>query len=305
MLQSFRSSDKKGTAGIEFGTEWYSAIMSKLGEATDVVALLTTHSLDRPWLLYEAGVAKGKLNTTVLGVALGISLDQANNGPFAQFQNSSDDEDSLTKLVLQLIRRNPNAAPRDEAVRRQVEVFIAAKKTIIEKRGKAPRTAPKVDETSVAKMFEEVKILVRDLPERVSTVESSRARRRRSRFHPGMLFELIHMGLRMGRRRSPVGILLAFGVFQDSVPMLVPLGQQLYSAIVSANKRLIEQVLLDLRIAVDLIGRMPRELEFARGEDEEIIYVLRQFAEELEGVVRHTYLRPAGRRSVAAAEEKE
>jgi len=46
-LKSFRSSDKKGTAGIEFGAEWYSSIMSKLGDATDVVALLTQRSIDR------------------------------------------------------------------------------------------------------------------------------------------------------------------------------------------------------------------------------------------------------------------
>jgi len=59
VLRSFRSSDRKGTAGIEFGAEWYSAIMEKLKDATDVVALLTSQSLGRPWLLYEAGVAKG------------------------------------------------------------------------------------------------------------------------------------------------------------------------------------------------------------------------------------------------------
>lgn len=44
-LKSFRSSDKKGSAGIEFGAEWYSAIMSQLSEATDVVALLTHKAL--------------------------------------------------------------------------------------------------------------------------------------------------------------------------------------------------------------------------------------------------------------------
>ena len=116
-LKSFRSSDKKGTSGIEFGTEWYTAIMSQLGDATDVVALLTQPSVDRPWILYEAGVAKGKLDTNVLGIALGVPLDKVSSGPFGQFQNCADDEDSLTKLVLQLIRRNPEAAPREEAVR--------------------------------------------------------------------------------------------------------------------------------------------------------------------------------------------
>ena len=51
ILKSFRSSDRKGTAGIEYGQEWYRAIMQKLDDATDVVALLTTYSLNRPWIL--------------------------------------------------------------------------------------------------------------------------------------------------------------------------------------------------------------------------------------------------------------
>lgn len=109
ILKSFRSSDRKGTAGIEYGQEWYRAIMQKLDTATDVVALLTTHSVNRPWILYEAGVAKGKLsaNDRVLGIALGVSLDEAATGPFAQFQNSPDEEDAITGLILQLIRRHP------------------------------------------------------------------------------------------------------------------------------------------------------------------------------------------------------
>jgi len=76
-LKSFRSSDKKGTAGIEFGAEWYKAIMETLASATDVVALLTQNSVNRPWILYEVGVAKGKLNSTAFGVALGVPLEKA------------------------------------------------------------------------------------------------------------------------------------------------------------------------------------------------------------------------------------
>jgi hypothetical protein len=60
ILKHFRSSDRKGTAGIEFGEEWFKAIMLNLGDATDVVALLTQNSIDRPWILYEAGVANAE-----------------------------------------------------------------------------------------------------------------------------------------------------------------------------------------------------------------------------------------------------
>src|SRR5579862_6034940 len=48
-LKSFRSSDRKGGAGIEFGAEWYTEIMGKINDATDVVAILTPRSIDRPW----------------------------------------------------------------------------------------------------------------------------------------------------------------------------------------------------------------------------------------------------------------
>ena len=45
-LRSFRSSDRKGGAGIEFGAEWYSEIIGKINDATDVVAILTPRSID-------------------------------------------------------------------------------------------------------------------------------------------------------------------------------------------------------------------------------------------------------------------
>jgi len=68
MIKTFRSSDKKGTEGIDFGDEWYKRLMAKLQLTTDVICLFTENSLDRPWILFEAGVAKGKLNTPVIGI---------------------------------------------------------------------------------------------------------------------------------------------------------------------------------------------------------------------------------------------
>lgn len=170
VLRSFRSSDRKGTSGIEFGAEWYTAIMDRLKDASDVVALLTEQSLGRPWLLYEAGVAKGRLDTVVFGIAVGVPLSRAGIGPFAQFQNSADDEDSLTKLVLQLIRRNPDAEPREEAVRRQVVAFRTSAAQILKKRPKDAATTdatPDLNASAVAKLFEEVKVMFRQLPDQL------------------------------------------------------------------------------------------------------------------------------------------
>jgi hypothetical protein len=120
-VKCFRSSDKSGTQGIDFGDEWYRALMSNLDAATDVVCLLTDRSVERPWILYEAGVAKGKLGTPVHGVILGAR--QLSSGPFCQFQNCDDSEESLSKLVLQLCRRVQGLKPDEEVIRDQIKVF--------------------------------------------------------------------------------------------------------------------------------------------------------------------------------------
>lgn len=120
--------------------------MVNLDSASDVVCLLTERSLDRPWILYEAGVAKGMLQTPVHGVALGVPLNRVSSGSFYQFQNSDDSEDSLTKLVLQLSRRIAGLEPDKDVVIAQVQVF---KKKVNEVIGKIQ--SPKEDKKNCHK----------------------------------------------------------------------------------------------------------------------------------------------------------
>jgi hypothetical protein len=41
VLKSFRTSDRKGHQGIEYGVEWYPEIIKNIQRASDVVCLLT------------------------------------------------------------------------------------------------------------------------------------------------------------------------------------------------------------------------------------------------------------------------
>ena len=122
-LKSFRSSDRKGPQGIEYGKQWYPEVVKNLKSATDVVCLLTRRSVDRPWILYEAGIAKGRSRRPVLIIACGVPVELASTGPFAQFQNSDDQEDSLMKLVTQLVRKVPNINPDHSTIKKQVRAF--------------------------------------------------------------------------------------------------------------------------------------------------------------------------------------
>lgn len=224
-LKSFRSSDKKATQGIEYGSEWYPAIMEKIDEATDVVCLLTHHSVDRPWILYEAGVAKGKLNTKVVGLALGISLSSAIKGPFAQFQNLDDDLISLTKLVFELVKKVPGLDPDEQIVKTLVENFRTKSVEIINNSQRTVEEQKKEDvaDTSVAKLFEEVKIMFEDLPSRIeSRVDPDY--KRRKRFHPMMLDEMLHMSSKSSNSHIPV--LMALSIFKNDFPWIYEIGNE-------------------------------------------------------------------------------
>lgn len=233
LLKSFRSSDRKGVQGIEYGVEWYPELMKKLEMASDVVCLLTLRSLDRPWILYEAGVAKGKLDTPVYGVAFGIPLSKANTGPFAQFQNCDDKEESLMKLVLQLLSRIPDSDPDREAVQTQVKSFTQrADEILVELQGKESEqegTDQYTDASSIANLFEEIKVMFQDLPSRVENklAEGTPTRQRRLRhFHPMMLEEMTY---RVSDDTSdPIGLLILAGFVRDDLPWMYEIIMEAY-----------------------------------------------------------------------------
>jgi hypothetical protein len=150
--------------------------------------------------------------SVVFGITLGVPLEKAISGPFSQFQNSGDSDDELTRVVLQLVRRVPNAEPREEAVRKMVAEFRQQVGELLKHPAKAA-SGDRVDETAVAKLFEEVKVLFRDLPQQVEgKLREIRPGvwRRGRRFHPMMFEDFLRgpiaeeMNVGGGRRSQPL-----------------------------------------------------------------------------------------------------
>jgi hypothetical protein len=284
VLKSFRSSDRTGTTGIPYGADWYPAIKDKLEVATDVVALLTAGSVGRPWILYEAGLAKGKLsaNTPVIGIAFGIPLGDATVGPFAQFQNSPDEEDAITSVVLQLIKRNPQATPREQAVRLQVQAFRTSVAPLLKARKDDHTHKPTpADENTVAKFFEEIKVLVNSVPERVADGLGMDPRmqrmRKRRRFHPMMFEELLHHPLFKESDNGALPLLMAFSMLRDDFPWLYEIGVQFYRASEDGDARAIDRAYGAMVQSIEIMHHGPHIFEFmGTRESEEAGFVLHE-----------------------------
>lgn len=281
VVQTFRSSDQSGRAGIDYGENWYSKITKMLGDATDVVALLTPNSVGRPWILFEAGFAVGRLDAKVFGISLGIPLSNAVIGPFAQFQNCEANEDSLTGVVLQLIRRNPNARPREEAVRKQVSGFLSDLGPLLKQRSGQEETTEEMNATAVAKLFEEVKVMFRDLPSRVESELGGRgAVRKRRHLHPVMFEEILHL-FRMDEGDPAIPWLLIGSLLKDEVPWFSEAALEVYRAFRSGEPRQIEQAQRTLQAVIRLGRHTDVFFRFER-DDKEAFMLVRLLTDLLE-----------------------
>ena len=286
MIKTFRSSDKKGTEGIDFGDEWYKRLMAKLQSTSDVVCLFTERSLDRPWILFEAGVAKGKLNTPVAGIALGVPLSRITTGPFYQFQNMDDSEEDLTKLMYQLAKRVVNLELDADVVKGQVEVFKAAESSILASLATpgARMDSDDAEGTPVAKLVEEMKALPSRVAERLAAEGESPFRRRRlRRFHPMVIEELMHMS---GEPGDPLAILMAASLVREDAPWLYELALEVYRAAKSGDAAAIEIEVARLRRFSEMMMRGPLMEEFGFGGRES-----HMLAMEFPRILEHTLRR--------------
>lgn len=306
MIKTFRSSDKKGTEGIDFGEEWYKQLMLQLQSTSDVVCLFTERSLDRPWILFEAGVAKGKLNTSVIGVALGVPLTRVSAGPFYQFMNMDDSEDDLTKLVKQLARRIQSLELDDDVVKSQVAAFKTTEAMILKKLTSGTtkaKTKEDVDESAIAKLAEEMKALPSRVAERLVEGGEPSRRRRIRRFNPMMLEEIMRM---FGERGDPVAILMAASLLRDDLPWLYELAMEVYRAVKTGNAEAVEHEMHRLRRFSEVMMHSPFMDEFDFGNKDSYMLAM-EFPRMLEHMLRRTpemkKAQPSARRKLQKLQE--
>jgi len=218
-----------------------------------------------------------------LGIALGVPLEKVSSGPFGQFQNCGDDEDSLTKLVIQLLERNPEASPREEAIRRQVAAFLTNTETLRAPKGQPTNPAP-TDETNVAKLFEEVKVMFRELParvdERVQSFSKRTMSRRLRRFDPSHMEELMfHPPFEKNRFGPAAAWLMIISMFRDDVPWLYDVGIEFYKTMRNGSKRRIEEGRSELIAILELATHTPILEGYSPRDGEDTRYLLHRLPE--------------------------
>ena len=157
-----------------------------------------------------------------------------------------------------------------------------------------------MDATAAAKLFEEVKVMFRDLPSRVEghLREHGMARRRR-RFHPMMFEEVFHFARSEESDNPGAAWLFISSFFRDEVPWLSEIGLQLYRAYQTGDAKQVEQ---SQRALHDVIRMARHSRMMMRGsEDEDTLMFIRHLPEMLE---QSTSLPPVKERRPKRAREE-
>ena len=131
-VTAFNSSSLRDGSGPEYGDIWFDAIHKALERATHVVALVTSHSVGRPWIMYELGISRGKdRSVPTFALALGISEIDAFKGPLAQLQNCNGDQAGVEKLLRQIVGAHPDLDPEHCEIPRKVSAFLSQVKDFV------------------------------------------------------------------------------------------------------------------------------------------------------------------------------
>lgn len=86
-----------------------------------MVCLITPRSVVKPWILYEAGLARGAWAERVYGCLFGVPMHEV-AGPFKALQNAPGDGAHLVKQMMQ-IGRSAGLSPHKPSIERLCNEF--------------------------------------------------------------------------------------------------------------------------------------------------------------------------------------
>ena len=167
-------------------------------------------------------------------------------------------------------------------MRRQVKAFLADIDPLLKQRVQAGTEPEEMDATAAAKLFEEVKVMFRDLPTRVEGhLREHGMTRRRRHLHPMMFEEIFHMARAESGENLGVAWLFVASSLRDEIPWLSEAALQLHRAYQAGDMKQVESAQSDIRALL----RMTRHSRsFRRGfeDDEEAVMFIRHLPEMLE-----------------------
>lgn len=257
-------------ADIEAGERWGDVVAKELADSNFGIICITRENFNSPWILFEAGaLAKTMQGSKVIPLLLDLEIRDI-TGPLAQFQAKKGDKAGVNEIINSINQTANNVVP-EARVR---ELFEA----LWPKLEKEVKTIPKESATEKHirpqhEILEELVVGVRSLDSRLSEFTEgspSISRRRRMKFHPMMLMDMLHMSKRSSG--DSFRFIMVASLLREDMPWLYEMAMEIYRATKAGLRDEALRAKRDLRRAMEICMHGPFLEEM--GLDPEMYHML-------------------------------
>jgi hypothetical protein len=240
---------------IQAGERWSIEIAKELENCNFGVICITRENLSSPWILFEAGaLAKSMQDGRVIPLLLDLDFKEI-SGPLAQFQAKKTENASIKELVVSLNKGATSPVPEAQLDK----LFLALWGDLERQITSIPKSStPAKHNRPQGEILEELVSSVRNVEMRVRDAMDEYPmfrKRRRSRFHPMMMQELMHRTAE--GPRDPIQILFAASLLRDEAPWIYELALEAYRAVRSGRKDEAKKAVRRFSDAIEMLQRGP------------------------------------------------
>lgn len=238
---------------IDKGARWSTDIASELADSSYGILCVTKENLHAPWLTFEAGALSKTMDKSYVSPFLFNIKRSEVNGPILQFQSTVFEKDDVKKLLLSLNKANSSEQLTTERLEKALDVWYPNLESrlnqlidtqpnpveheeqqqdlmsnqILEEILDLSRVNQKLlrsPSLDVHKELEELRGMLGEIISRTEREKEIRMRKRK-KFHPHMLEELLHMSPRFGKNLT--GFQIAISLFREDFPWIYDAGVDL------------------------------------------------------------------------------
>lgn len=190
----------------------------------------------------------------VIPLLLDLDLKEI-SGPLAQFQAKKADINGIKELIFDLNKTATPTVPEQQLEK----LFIALWGELESQISVIPKAnIPSKTSRPQGEILEELVSGIRSVEMRFRDIADdtvSLRKRRRSRYHPGLLMEMLHRV--RGNSRDPIQLLMSASFFREEAPWVSEIINELYRSIKINKRQDIRTLLEKLHESIELIKKGP------------------------------------------------
>lgn len=251
---------------IDKGTRWSTDIAKELEDSTFGILCVTKDNINAPWLTFEAGALSKTMDKSLVCPFLFDIKRSEVDGPILQFQSTILQKDDINKLLKTINKACGKEQLKEDRLDKAFEVWYPKLEEGLNKIKKTTTvstdSAKKADLKSInsseileeilelsrlnqkllrnpemqnEKVFNEMKLLMRELYHRSDINHEISSKRTRKLMHPMFLEELMHMPPMF--KNNFIGLQIILSLFKDNYPWVYDAGKEVIDILKSRKTK--------------------------------------------------------------------